>query len=230
LWHLWFTTVDQLKNIHCFLRNRRWGGCVYVLRMFFSVFFCFFRPSKNTRQPFSGTAEWIFMKLLPNDSGGNVVSNVIPKWGLGPQIIFGGKNYTLCTWWWRLTSDWELVCWLWHCAATAVALKRHERANAFNLVLYFVDHLGAPTGDYLGRDCSHWQLHALYYPPLLRSATVKKFMVGYEMLAEAQRDLTAEQVSWVRLTCLCRLPETGEVVRVLKLLCLSQTVHTHTCI
>ena len=39
----------------------------------------------------------------------------------------------------------------------------------------------------------HWQLHAHFYPPLLRSATVRKFMVGYEMLAEAQRDLTAEQ-------------------------------------
>ena len=39
----------------------------------------------------------------------------------------------------------------------------------------------------------HWQLHAHFYPPLLRSATVKKFMVGYEMLAEAQRDLTPEQ-------------------------------------
>jgi UDPglucose--hexose-1-phosphate uridylyltransferase len=32
-----------------------------------------------------------------------------------------------------------------------------------------------------------------FYPPLLRSATVKKFMVGYEMLAEPQRDLTAEE-------------------------------------
>ncbi|MGB3385294.1 MAG: UDP-glucose--hexose-1-phosphate uridylyltransferase [Marinomonas sp.] len=41
----------------------------------------------------------------------------------------------------------------------------------------------------------HWQLHALFYPPLLRSATVKKFMVGYEMLAESQRDLTAEQAA-----------------------------------
>ena len=39
----------------------------------------------------------------------------------------------------------------------------------------------------------HWQLHAHFYPPLLRSATVKKFRVGFEMLAEAQRDLTAEQ-------------------------------------
>jgi UDPglucose--hexose-1-phosphate uridylyltransferase len=44
-------------------------------------------------------------------------------------------------------------------------------------------------------DGNHWQLHAHFYPPLLRSATVKKFMVGYEMLAEAQRDLTAEQAA-----------------------------------
>jgi len=51
---------------------------------------------------------------------------------------------------------------------------------------------GAPTGPDAG-DVSHWQLHAIYYPPLLRSASVKKFMVGYEMHAEAQRDLTAEQ-------------------------------------
>ncbi|MGJ8642114.1 MAG: UDP-glucose--hexose-1-phosphate uridylyltransferase [Luteolibacter sp.] len=42
---------------------------------------------------------------------------------------------------------------------------------------------------------SHWQLHAHFYPPLLRSATVKKFMVGYEMLANSQRDLTAEQAA-----------------------------------
>ncbi|MBN1991502.1 MAG: UDP-glucose--hexose-1-phosphate uridylyltransferase [Anaerolineae bacterium] len=53
---------------------------------------------------------------------------------------------------------------------------------------------GAPTGPaQADEDNAHWQLHAHFYPPLLRSATVKKFMVGYEMLAEAQRDLTAEQ-------------------------------------
>lgn len=46
----------------------------------------------------------------------------------------------------------------------------------------------------------HWQLHAHYYPPLLRSSTVRKFMVGYEMLAQAQRDLTPEQVrTWSTL-------------------------------
>lgn len=42
---------------------------------------------------------------------------------------------------------------------------------------------------------AYWQLHAHFYPPLLRSATVKKFMVGYEMLAEPQRDITAEQAA-----------------------------------
>jgi UDPglucose--hexose-1-phosphate uridylyltransferase len=41
----------------------------------------------------------------------------------------------------------------------------------------------------------HWQLHAHVYPPLLRSAQVRKFMVGYEMLAEPQRDLTPEQAA-----------------------------------
>ncbi|XP_058028393.1 galactose-1-phosphate uridylyltransferase isoform X2 [Ahaetulla prasina] len=54
---------------------------------------------------------------------------------------------------------------------------------------------GAPTGPYLEADCRHWQLHAHYYPPLLRSATIRKFMVGYEMLAQAQRDLTPEQAA-----------------------------------
>lgn len=40
-----------------------------------------------------------------------------------------------------------------------------------------------------------WTLHAHIYPPLLRSATIKKFMVGYEMLAESQRDLTPEMAA-----------------------------------
>ena len=51
---------------------------------------------------------------------------------------------------------------------------------------------GAPFD---GQDPAPWQLHAHFYPPLLRSATVRKFMVGFEMLAEAQRDLTPEQAA-----------------------------------
>lgn len=50
---------------------------------------------------------------------------------------------------------------------------------------------GAPSQG----DASHWQLHAHFYPPLIRSSTVRKFMVGFEMLAEAQRDFTPEMAA-----------------------------------
>ena len=50
----------------------------------------------------------------------------------------------------------------------------------------------APTD---GKDNSHWHMHMSFYPPLLRSAEVKKFMVGYEMFANPQRDITAEQAA-----------------------------------
>ncbi|MGA8215009.1 MAG: UDP-glucose--hexose-1-phosphate uridylyltransferase [Candidatus Sulfotelmatobacter sp.] len=43
-----------------------------------------------------------------------------------------------------------------------------------------------------GETHPEWHLHAHFYPPLLRSATIRKFMVGYEMLASPQRDLTPE--------------------------------------
>ena len=51
---------------------------------------------------------------------------------------------------------------------------------------------GAPFN---GDDPTPWQVHAHFFPPLLRSATVRKFMVGYEMLAEPQRDLSPEQAA-----------------------------------
>lgn len=43
-----------------------------------------------------------------------------------------------------------------------------------------------------GQRHAEWHFHAHYYPPLLRSATVRKFMVGYEMLGTPQRDITPE--------------------------------------
>lgn len=51
----------------------------------------------------------------------------------------------------------------------------------------------APVND--GQDHTAWHWHMHFYPPLLRSATVKKFMVGYEMLANPQRDITAESAA-----------------------------------
>ena len=50
----------------------------------------------------------------------------------------------------------------------------------------------APTD---GNDYPEWHFHMHFYPPLLRSASIKKFMVGYEMLAEPQRDITPEKTA-----------------------------------
>jgi UDPglucose--hexose-1-phosphate uridylyltransferase len=46
-----------------------------------------------------------------------------------------------------------------------------------------------------GRSRPYWRLHGHVYPPLLRSADVRKYMVGYELLSEPQRDLTAEDAA-----------------------------------
>ena len=43
-----------------------------------------------------------------------------------------------------------------------------------------------------GKEHPEWTLHAHFYPPLLRSATVRKFMVGFELLGSPQRDITPE--------------------------------------
>ena len=52
---------------------------------------------------------------------------------------------------------------------------------------------GAPHS--LGADDKHWRLHAHFFPPLLRSATVRKHMVGFELLGETQRDITPESAA-----------------------------------
>lgn len=54
---------------------------------------------------------------------------------------------------------------------------------------------GGPGGEGDPARADHWQLHAHFYPPLLRSASVRKFLVGYEMLAGPQRDITPEQAA-----------------------------------
>lgn len=69
--------------------------------------------------------------------------------------------------------------------------------NVFNISFpYSAGFHPAPTD---GLDHPEWHFHMHFYPPLLRSATIKKFRVGYEMLANSQRDVTAEfSAEWLR--------------------------------
>jgi UDPglucose--hexose-1-phosphate uridylyltransferase len=77
--------------------------------------------------------------------------------------------------------------------ALALKLLTSRYDNLFQCSFpYSMGWHGAPHQE---GNMEHWQLHAHFYPPLLRSATVRKFMVGYEMLAETQRDLTPEQAA-----------------------------------
>ncbi|MDY4594327.1 MAG: galactose-1-phosphate uridylyltransferase [[Pasteurella] aerogenes] len=77
----------------------------------------------------------------------------------------------------------------------AVALKKLTTKYDNLFGVSFPYSMGFHAAPFNGEENEHWQLHAHFYPPLLRSATVRKFMVGYEMLGESQRDLTAEQAA-----------------------------------
>jgi len=80
-------------------------------------------------------------------------------------------------------------------AVLAVILKKLTTKYDNLFETSFPYSMGFHAAPFNGEDNEHWQLHAHFYPPLLRSATVRKFMVGYEMLGESQRDLTAEQAA-----------------------------------
>jgi UDPglucose--hexose-1-phosphate uridylyltransferase len=69
--------------------------------------------------------------------------------------------------------------------------------------------MGWHQAPYDGDDHAHWQLHAHVYPPLLRSATVRKFIAGYELLAEVQRDITSEEAA-ARLRDVAAVPYRSE--------------------
>ncbi|AYA37814.1 UDP-glucose--hexose-1-phosphate uridylyltransferase [Hymenobacter oligotrophus] len=62
--------------------------------------------------------------------------------------------------------------------------------NLFNISFPYSAGLHQRPTD--GQEHPEWHLHMHFYPPLLRSATVRKFMVGYEMLGNPQRDITPE--------------------------------------
>lgn len=78
------------------------------------------------------------------------------------------------------------------CAALADLLRRVTARYDNLFEISFPYSMGFHQAPCDGQPHPEWHLHAHFYPPLLRSATVRKFMVGFEMLAMPQRDLTPE--------------------------------------
>ena len=80
-------------------------------------------------------------------------------------------------------------------AGLAEALKQITTRFDNLFEVSFPYSMGFHQAPFDGKPHPEWVLHAHYYPPLLRSATVRKFMVGYELLAMPQRDITAESAA-----------------------------------
>ena len=125
----------------------------------------------------------------------------------GDRVVVENADWLVVVPWWAVWPFETLLLPRRHVTSLPelTSMERDSLAEIFGRLLRAYDNLfgvsfpysggwhGAPTGS--SGPCAGVQLHAHFYPPLLRSATVKKFMVGYEMLAEAQRDLTAEQAA-----------------------------------
>jgi UDPglucose--hexose-1-phosphate uridylyltransferase len=121
----------------------------------------------------------------------------------GERIIFENDAFVVCTPFWAVwpfevmiapkkpqksiveMSDKEALNF-----AEAISVTTKAYDKLFNTSFPYSSGIHqAPTN---GQENNHWHWHMSFYPPLLRSATVKKFMVGYEMFGSPQRDITAE--------------------------------------
>lgn len=109
---------------------------------------------------------------------------LVPFWAIWPfeTLIIGKRHITKIT---EFTTE-EITAY-----ANILKQLTIKYDNLFETSFPYSSGIHqAPTDGELHPE---WQFHMHFYPPLLRSASVKKFMVGYEMMGEAQRDITPEK-------------------------------------
>jgi UDPglucose--hexose-1-phosphate uridylyltransferase len=124
----------------------------------------------------------------------------------GERVVFENEHFTALVPWWAVWPFEVMLLSRRHLGtmpelaeeereALADALKRLTTRydNLFNTSFPYTMGFHQSPSD--GRAHPEWHFHAHFYPPLLRSATVRKFMVGFEMLAMPQRDITAESAA-----------------------------------
>jgi UDPglucose--hexose-1-phosphate uridylyltransferase len=123
--------------------------------------------------------------------------------GLGERIVFENPSFTVLVPYWAIWPYETLIVARRKCPTILHFTEQEKKdfANVLSVTTIKYDNLfqtsfpysaglhQAPTD---GQKHEEWHLHMHFYPPLLRSATIKKHMVGYEMLAEPQRDITPE--------------------------------------
>jgi UDPglucose--hexose-1-phosphate uridylyltransferase len=122
------------------------------------------------------------------------------------RIIFENEHFAAIVPWWATWPFEALLVSRRHLGALP-DLSESERdalADALKRLTTRFDNLFETSFPYTmgfhqtptdGGEHPEWHFHAHFYPPLLRSATVRKFMVGFEMLGMPQRDITAESAA-----------------------------------
>jgi UDPglucose--hexose-1-phosphate uridylyltransferase len=121
----------------------------------------------------------------------------------GQRVVFENDHFTALVPWWAVWPFEVLLVSRRH-AGTLPEFSNDERdglADALKRLTTRYDNLFETSFPYTmgfhqspttGNEHPEWHFHAHFYPPLLRSATVRKFMVGFEMLGMPQRDITPE--------------------------------------
>ncbi|CCH48786.1 UDP-glucose--hexose-1-phosphate uridylyltransferase [Pseudodesulfovibrio piezophilus] len=133
----------------------------------------------------------------------------------GERIVFENESFAVIVPFWAVWPFETMVLPKVHMAFIAQMneAQRKDLADALVRIGIRYDNLFQTSFPYSmgihqqpvdGKDHPHWHFHLHFYPPLLRSQSVKKFMVGFEMMAMPQRDLTAESAA-------LRLRELSEV-------------------
>ncbi len=124
----------------------------------------------------------------------------------GERVIFENEHFTALVPWWAVWPFEVMLLSRRHAGAMPefTSQERDALADALKRLTTRFDNLFQTSFPYTmgfhqsptdGQAHPEWHFHAHYYPPLLRSATVRKFMVGFEMLAMPQRDITAESAA-----------------------------------
>jgi UDPglucose--hexose-1-phosphate uridylyltransferase len=124
----------------------------------------------------------------------------------GERIVFENAHFTALVPWWAVWPFEVMLLSRRHAGALPdfTSEERDALAEALNRITIRFDNLFETSFPYtMGFHQSptdneahpEWHFHAHFYPPLLRSATVRKFMVGFEMLGMPQRDITPESAA-----------------------------------
>ena len=130
----------------------------------------------------------------------------------GDRVIVENDHFTAVVPWWAVWPFETMILSRRHCGlipelgsderdGLADVLKRITSRYDRLFDVSFPYTMGFHQSPVDGNPHPEWHFHAHFYPPLLRSATVRKFMVGFEMLGMPQRDITPEDAA-VRLRAL----------------------------